>query len=44
MNFVTTNGRDRVRERVTASFNENGGCVRLPNSMFPMIRGRSEDG
>lgn len=44
MNFVTTSGRDQVRERVTVSFNENGGRIRLPDSMLPTIRGRSEDG
>lgn len=44
VNFVTTSGRDQVRERVTVSFNENGGRIRLPDSMLPTIRGRSEDG
>lgn len=44
VNFVTTNGRDRVGERVTVSFNETGGRIRLPDSMLPTIRGRSEDG
>jgi len=44
INFVTTNGRNRVPERVSISFNENGGRIRLPDSMLPSIRGRSEDG
>lgn len=44
VNFVTSNGRDRVVERVTVSFSENGGRIRLPDSMLPTIRGRSEDG
>lgn len=44
VNFVTTNGRDRVSERVTVSINETGGRIRLPDSMLPTIRGRSEDG
>lgn len=44
VNFVTTNGRNRVQERVSISFSENGGRIRLPDAMLPTIRGRSEDG
>lgn len=44
VNFATTEGRARVQERVEISFNDSRSRIRLPSSMLPSIRGRSDDG
>lgn len=44
VNFATINGRSRLSEIVTLTLRDQDSRIRVPSSMTPSLRGRSDDG